>query len=135
MQQKAERFRGTVIICRSCIFCRRSSVAEHQLPKLDMRVRFPSPAFYKKIKKPLTKLWNCGLISLLRDSSTVGSTPPCQGGGREFESRLSLLGIGRLLPVLFLSYRKLCSYRIKMLRRLYPASGILSCLLVRWRSL
>ena len=25
------------------------------------------------------------------DSSTVGSTPPCQGGGREFEPRLSLL--------------------------------------------
>ena len=24
------------------------------------------------------------------DSSTVGSTPPCQGGGRGFESRLSL---------------------------------------------
>ncbi len=24
------------------------------------------------------------------DSSTVGSTPPCQGGGREFEPRLSL---------------------------------------------
>lgn len=29
-------------------------------------------------------------IYLMCDSSTVGSTPPCQGGGRGFESRLSL---------------------------------------------
>ena len=29
-------------------FCRRSSVAESQLPKLIMRVRFPSPAPYRR---------------------------------------------------------------------------------------
>jgi hypothetical protein len=50
--------------------CGCSSMVEHQPSKLDTRVRFPLPA--------------------LCDSSTVGSTPPCQGGGREFESRLSL---------------------------------------------
>ena len=40
------------------------------------------------------------------DSSTVGSTPPCQGGGRGFESRLSLLK--KLFATLFSLYTKVC---------------------------
>ena len=36
------------------------------------------------------------------DSSTVGSTPPCQGGGRGFESRLSLWKQWGLCSIVFL---------------------------------
>ena len=35
------------------------------------------------------------------DSSTVGSTPPCQGGGRGFESRLSLFRSQRFLRAFY----------------------------------
>ena len=50
--------------------CGCSSVVEHQPSKLDMWVRFPSPA--------------------LCASGSVGGARPCQGRGRGFESRLAL---------------------------------------------
>ena len=46
------------------------------------------------------------------DSSTVGSTPPCQGGGRGFESRLSLLV--RLMIFISLFFHS-CKFLIKLL--------------------
>ena len=50
--------------------CGCSSVVEHQPSKLDMWVRFPSPA--------------------LCASGSVGGARPCQGRDRGFESRLAL---------------------------------------------
>ena len=52
-------------------------MVEHQPSKLDTWVRFPSPAL--KIK----------YFHFMREWLR-GGAPPCQGGGRGFESRLAL---------------------------------------------
>lgn len=44
--------------------------------------------------------------NLLSESSTVGSAPPCQGGGRQFEPGLSL----HHYEVLFLNIIKLINF-------------------------
>ena len=43
------------------------------------------------------------------DSSTVGSTPPCQGGGRGFEPRLSLSKALKILQGLFVLIKLECA--------------------------
>ena len=55
-------------------------MVEHQPSKLDTWVRFPSPALMVKVMKKLIHLreW------------LSGGAPPCQGGGRGFDSRLAL---------------------------------------------
>ena len=81
-------------------------MVEHQPSKLDTWVRFPSPALvclYLACGCKVTDRRDCAVIAKfhtfviqvytckLCDSGSVGRAPPCQGGNRGFESRLSLV--------------------------------------------
>ena len=92
-------FLTVILVVPIYIFCGCSSMVEHQPSKLDTWVRFPSPASVTFVTSACDGNDDSSLrrghplaftVKYVCDSSTVGSTPPCQGGGRGFESRLSL---------------------------------------------